>query len=215
MSLLIRQAIYQETAARQNVQILEHVVIFKRALEEINLRILDYVDKITEKSQDPAISSAIDTIVKHAQLQQSITSSMEKALDVVLNQDMTAACNLLLARRDSFLKDAMPGISSQDNRALRTASFSSRELFPTYLINDVENNLIKRIGVNRSEPNPKRQRRGQNYSSRDFGPRSRSGFSGHQQPQQPFRQDAGTRPARGRGTRAYRANRSGRGVYRK
>ena len=207
VSIPMRQCMIHETVDRENVQILEHVVYFQKALEEINFRILDYAEEIKDKSGDPEISSAVDFIIKHCQLQQSITASIEKALDTVLNQTMTSACNLLLTRRDTLLRDVSSNISSQDISSLRTSSVTSREVFPAEMINQVENNLIKRLSVRRVQSSPKRQKR--DYTPSDFSrSRQRSGFSGHSQ--QPFRQNAGTRPrGQNRGTRATRPAKGG------
>ena len=87
------------------MQILGHVVWFKMAIEELNNRIEELASEIRNSEDLETVRESADLIVKYSHLQASVTSSLEIALDTVLKQNMTLACNMLLARRDNLLKD--------------------------------------------------------------------------------------------------------------
>ena len=105
ISVPSKQHIIQETVCRENVQILGHVVWFKMAIEELNNRIQELATEIRSSKDLDTVKESADLMIKYSQLQASVTSSLEIALDTVLKQNMTLACNMLLARRDSLLKD--------------------------------------------------------------------------------------------------------------
>ena len=142
-----KQVLAQETICRQNVQILGHVVWFKTALEELNGRINTLSEEIRTFDDVSDIREIAILISKYSQMQSSITSSLEIALDTVLKQNMTMACNLLLARRDNLLKDCNTKIGPKDIARLRTESFIHSEVFSSELVSNVEDNLIKRMSI--------------------------------------------------------------------
>ena len=84
------------------MQFLGHVVWFKMAIEELNNRMQELANEIRSSGDPDTVKESADHIVKYSQLQASVTSSVEIALDTVLKQNMTIACNMLLARRDSL-----------------------------------------------------------------------------------------------------------------
>ena len=65
-------------------------------------------------------------MIKYSQLQASVTSSLEIALDMVLKQNMTLACNMLLARRDSLLKDCSSKLGPKDLASLLQTTSTNR-----------------------------------------------------------------------------------------
>ena len=87
------------------MQILYHVVWFKMAIEELNNNIQELASEIRSLGDLETEKESADLIGKHSQLQASVTSSLQIALDTVLKQNMALACNMLLARRDSLLED--------------------------------------------------------------------------------------------------------------
>ena len=99
ISVPSKQHIIQETVCRENVQILGHVVWFKMAIEELNNRIQELATEIRSSEDLDTVKESADLMIKYSQLQASVTSSLEIALDTVLKQNMTLACNMLLARR--------------------------------------------------------------------------------------------------------------------
>ena len=62
------------------------------------------------------LRESTDLIGKYAQLQASVTSPLEIALDTVLKQNVTLACNMLLARRDNLLKDCSSTLGPKDQQ---------------------------------------------------------------------------------------------------
>ena len=91
ISVLSKQHIIQETVCRENVQILGHVVWFKMAIEELNNRIQELATEIRSSEDLDTVKESADLIIKYSQLQASVTSSLEIALDTVLKQNMTLA----------------------------------------------------------------------------------------------------------------------------
>ena len=105
ISVPSKQHIIQETVCRENVQILGHVVWFKMTIDELNNRIQELASEIRSSGDLDTDRESADLIGKYSQLQASVTSSLEIALDTVLKQNMTLTCNMFLAKRDSLFKD--------------------------------------------------------------------------------------------------------------
>ena len=84
ISVPAKQHIIQETVCRENVQILGHVVWYKMAIEELNSRIQELASEIRNSGDLDTVRESADLIGKYAQLQASVTSSLEIALDTVL-----------------------------------------------------------------------------------------------------------------------------------
>ena len=74
------------------------------------------------------LRESADLIGKYSQLQASVTSSLEIAVDTVLKQNMTLACNMLLARRDRLLKDCSSKLGPKDLANLCTGHFDQQEV---------------------------------------------------------------------------------------
>ena len=68
----------------------------KMALEELNSRIQSLANEIRHSEDLDSVKESTDLIVKFSQLQTSITSSLEIALDTVLKQNMTLAFCVLI-----------------------------------------------------------------------------------------------------------------------
>ena len=147
ISVPSKQHIIQETACRENVQILGHVVWFKMAIEELNNRIQELATEIRSSEDLDTVKESADLMIKYSQLQASVTSSLEIALDTVLKQNMTLACNMLLARRDSLLKDCSSKLGPKDLASLRTDHFDQQEVFNSDILSQVEDNMIKRLSI--------------------------------------------------------------------
>ena len=77
---------------------------------------------------------------------------------------MTLASNLLLNRRDNFLKLCHKDVTDNDVARLRNASLTKMELFNSKVLSEVEQNFIQWSQINR-EPVYKKQRT-DNYGSR-------------------------------------------------
>ena len=149
ISVPSKQHIIQETVCRENVQILGHVVWFKMAIEELNNRMQELANEIRSSGDLDTVKESADLIVKYLQLQASVTSSLEIALDTVLKQNMTLTCNMLLARRDSLLKDCSSKLGPKDLANLRTDHFDQQEVFNSDFLSHVDDNMIKRLDYKR------------------------------------------------------------------
>ena len=113
-------------------------------------------------------------------LQFTTMGCLRKALDDVLDTSMTLASNLLLNRRDKFLKLCHRDVTDKDIARLRNASLTKKELFNSKVLSEVEQNFIQWSQINRETAFKKH--RGNSYGSRSFadskkdqGPRWQSG----------------------------------------
>ena len=111
-----------------------------------------------------------DLIGKYSQLQASVTSSLEIALDTVLKQNMTLACNILLARRDSLLKDCSSKLGPKDLPNLRTGHFDQQEVLDSDILSQVEDK-IKRLSIIKESDTKSYRDTARNF---DFGRSSHS-----------------------------------------
>ena len=208
ISVPSKQHIVQETVCRENVQILGHVVWFKMAIEELNNRIQELATEIRGSEDLDTVKESADLMIKYSQLQASVTSSLETALDTVLKQNMTLACNMLLARRDSLLKDCSSKLGPKDLASLRTDHFDQQEVFNSDILSQVEDNMIKRLSIMKESDSKAYRDSVKNF---DFG------RSSHPKPSQ-----EGNRSFRDKRTQpntynhfSARASRGGRGGKRK
>ena len=132
---------------QRDVQILGHVVWFKMAIEELNNRIQELATEIRSSEDLDTVKESADLMIKYSQLQASVTSSLEMALHTVLKQNMTLACNMLLARKDSLLKDCSSKLGPKDFANLHTDHFDQQEVFNSDILSQVEDNMIKRLSL--------------------------------------------------------------------
>ena len=139
-SVPYKQFCAQERAMREVVQVLEHVVYFKSAAAVISDRIRSFMED-AKRSVGPR--DLLERALSNQLMEARIMSSIETALETVLNQCMTMVCNSTLLHRDSLLRRC-GNISSEDLSLLRNAPFTDSELFPTEAINRAENNMLKR-----------------------------------------------------------------------
>ena len=147
ISVLAKPHIIQETVCRENVQVLGHIVWFKMAIEELNSRIQELASEIRNSRGLDTVREAADLIGKYAQLQASVTSSLEITLDTVLKQNMNLACHMLLAKRDNLLRDCSSKLGPKDLANLRTGHFDQQEVFDSDILSQVEDNMIKRLSI--------------------------------------------------------------------
>ena len=136
------------------------------AIEELNNRIQELATEMRTSRDLDTVKESADLIVKYSQLQASVTSSLEIALDTLLKQNMTLACNMLPARRDSLLKDCSSKLGPKDLANLRTDHFDQQEVFNSDILSQVEDNMIKSLSIIK-EPDTKPYR----DTGRDHGGR--------------------------------------------
>ena len=166
LSVPLKQYLTWETVSRENIQILNHVFWFKAAMEKATNEMFAELDKMKDSSDQEDIQQSMNFLQNCLQLQSTTMGCLGKALDDVLDTSMTFASNLLLNRRDNFLKLCHRDVTDKDVARLRNASLTKKELFNSKVLAEVEQNFIQWSQINR-EPAFKKHR-GESYGSRSF-----------------------------------------------
>ena len=175
------------------------------AIEELNNRIQELATEIRSSEDLDTVKESADLMIKYSQLQASVTSSLEIALDTVLKENMTLACSVLLARRDSLLKDCSSKLGPKDLASLCTDHFDQQEVFNSDILSQVEDNVIKRLSIMKeSDTKPDRD----SVKNFNFGRSSHPKSS--QESSRSFR-DKRTQPNTSYNHFSTRASRGGRG----
>ena len=112
------------------------------------------------------IQQSMNFIQNCLHLQSTTMGCLGKALDDVLDTSMSLASNMLLNRRDNFLKLCHRDVTDKDIARLRNASLTKKELFNSKVLSEVEQNFIQWSQINR-EPAFKKHR-SESYGSRNF-----------------------------------------------
>ena len=131
--------------------------LFKSAIEKATNEMFSEVDKLKDCVVQEDIQQSMEFIQNCQHLQSTTMNSLGKALDDVLFTSMTLASNLLLNRRDHFLKLCHRDVTDKDIARLRNASLTKKELFNSKVLSEVEQNFIQWSQINR-EPVYKNQR---------------------------------------------------------
>ena len=175
------------------------------SFEELNNRIQELATEIRSSEDLDTVKESADLMIKYSQLQASVTSSLEIALDTVLKQNMTLACNMLLARRDSLLKDCNSKLGPKDLASLRTGHFDQQEVFNSDILSQVEDNMIKKLSIMKESDTKSYRDSVKNF---DFGRSSHPKSS--QESSRSFR-DKRTQPNTSYNHFSVRASQGGRG----
>ena len=205
-----------ETVNRENINVLNHIFWFNsancKATEEIERQFA--IIKSAENETD--FNNALEYVQECLQLQASVNQSLGKALDSLLGSSMTMAANMLLSRRDNYLKSCSKDVTEDDISKLRNAPFTSNEVFPVDTLSEVQRNFIQWSHVNRDsksrdsrkEHTPrheeKRDNRSQNRSFHPYHDNSSSGSTKSSAPSSAGNRGRGSyssRPFRGKGGR--------------
>ena len=174
---------YLETVSRETIQILNHVFWFKSAIEKSTNEIFLEVAKMKESVDQEDIQQSMNFIQNCLHLQSTTMGCLGKALDDVLATSMSLASNMLLNRRDNFLKLCHRDVTDKDVARLRNGSLTKKELFNSKVLSEVEQNFIQWSQINR-EPAFKKhsfadskkeqsQNRCQNSAFQNFRPQSK------------------------------------------
>ena len=166
ISTPLKQYLAWETVSRETIQILNHVFWFKSAMEKATNEMFSEIDKMKDSVDQEDIQQSMNYIQNCLHLQTSTMGYLGKALDDVLDTSMSLASNLLLNRRDNFLKFCHRDVTDKDIARLRNASLTKKELFNSKVLSEVEQNFIQWSQINR-EPAFKKHR-GDSYGSRSF-----------------------------------------------
>ena len=103
---------------------------------------------IKSAENETDFNNALEYVQECLQLQSSVNQSLGKSLDSLLGSSMTMAANMLLSRRDNYLKSCSKDVTD-DISKLRNASFTSNEVFPVDTLSEVQKNFIQWSHVNR------------------------------------------------------------------
>ena len=117
------------------------------------------LDKMKEYVDQEDIQQSTNFMQNCLHLQSTTMGCLGKALDDVLDTSMTLASNLLLNRRDNFLKLCHRDVTDKDIARLRNSSLTKKELFNSKVLAEVEQNFIQWSQINREPAFKKTQRR--------------------------------------------------------
>ena len=162
----MKQYLAWESVSRETIQILNHVFWFKSAIEKSTNEMFSEVAKMKESVDQEDIQQSMNFIQNCLHLQSTTMGCLGKALDDVLDTSMSLASNMLLNRRDNFLKLCHRDVTDKDISRLRNASLTKKELFNSKVLSAVEQNFIQWSQINR-EPAFKKHR-SESYGSRNF-----------------------------------------------
>ena len=162
----MKQYLAWESVSRETIQSLNHVFWFKSAIEKSTNEMFSEVAKMKESVDQEDIQQSMNFIQNCLHLQSTTMGCLGKALDDVLDTSMSLASNMLLNRRDNFLKLCHRDVTDKDIARLRNASLTKKELFNSKMLSEVEQNLFQWSQINR-EPAFKKHR-GDSYGSRTF-----------------------------------------------
>ena len=102
-----------------------------------------------ESTDQEDIQQSMNFIQNCLLLQSTTMGCLGKALVDILDTSMTLASNLLLNRRDNFLKLCHRDVTDKDIARLRNASLTKKELFNSKVLSEVEQNFIQWGQINR------------------------------------------------------------------
>ena len=80
---------------------------------------------------------------------------------------MIMSSNLLLNRRDNYLKHCSKDVTEDDISRLRNASFTPNEVFPVETLSQVQRNFIQWAHVNRDSYKPRKEHSARHEDNRD------------------------------------------------
>ena len=138
-----------ESVNRENINVLNHIFWFNSA----NIKATEEMEKqfniIKSAESEVDFNNAMDYVQECLQLQSTINQSLGKSLESLLGSSMTMSSNLLLNRRDNYLKHCSKDVTEDDISRLRNASFTPNEVFPVETLSKVQRNFIQWAHVNR------------------------------------------------------------------
>ena len=94
-------------------------------------------------------NNALNYVQQCLQLQSNINQSLGKSLESLLGSAMNMSSNLLLNRRDNYLKHCSKDVTEDDISRFRNASFTPNEIFAVETLSEVQRNFIQWAYVNR------------------------------------------------------------------
>ena len=203
-----------KTVNRENINVLNHIFWFNSA----NCKATEEMEKqfatIRSAENETDFNNALEFVKECLQLQASVNQSLGKALDSLLGSSMTMAANMLLSRRDIYLKNCSKDVTEDDISRVRNAPFTSNEVFPEDTLSEVQRNSIQWSHVNRDsrsrdsrkEHIPRHEEKRDNRSqNRSFRPYHENSSSSSTKSSAPF--SAGNRGRASYSSRPFRGSR--------
>ena len=215
ISTPMKQYTLWESVNRENINGLNHIFWFNSA----NIKATEEMEKqfniIKSAESEVDFNNAMDYIQECLQLQSTINQFMGKSLESLLGSSMTMSSNLLLNRRDNYLKHCSKHVTGDDISRLRNASFTPNEVFLVETISEVQRNFIQWAHVNRDSYKPRKEHSARHEDRRDNNKsQSRSFHPYHESSATSSSATSSTTSNRGRGSFSSRPFR-GRGGRRK
>ena len=214
VSTPLKQCTLWESVNRENINVLNHIFWFNSA----NMKATEEMEKqfsiIKSAESEGDFNNAMEYVQECLQLQATINQSLGKSLESLLGSSMTMSSNLLLNRRDNYLKHCSKDVTEDDITKLRNASFTPNDVFPVETLSEVQRNFIQWAHVNRESYKPRKEHSTRHDDRRDTKPQNRSFRPYHDSSATSSSASSSTTSNRGRGSFSSRPFR-GRGGRRK
>ena len=164
----MKQYTLWESVNRENINVLNHIFWFNTA----NMKATEEMEKqfniIKSAELEVDFNNAMDYVQECLQLQSTINQSLGKSLESLLGSSMSS--NLLLNRRDNYLKHCSKDVTEDDISTLRNASFTPNEVCPVETLSEVQRNFINSYKSRKENPARHEDRRDSKSQSRSFRP---------------------------------------------
>ena len=214
VSTPMKQYTLWESVNRENINVLNHIFWFNST----NIKATEEMEKqfniIKSAESEVDFNNAMDYVQECLQLQSTINQSLGKSLESLLGSSMTLSSNLLLNRRDNYLKHCSKDVTEDDISRLRNASFTPNEVFPVETLSEVQRNFIQWAHVNRDSFKSRKEHPARHDDRRDSKSQSRSFRPYHESSATSSSASSSTTSNRGRGSFSSRPFR-GRGGRKK
>ena len=164
-----------ETVNRENINVLNHIYWFNTANCKATEEMEKSMQMVRSAPSENDFENALAYVQECLQMQASINQSLGKALDSLLGTSMTLSANMLLSRRDNYLKGCAKEVTEDDVGRLRNAAFTHNEVFPVDMLSEVQRNFIQWSHVSRDSFKPRRDySSGRNEEKKDNRGQGRS-----------------------------------------
>ena len=107
-------------------------------MEKATIEMTSEVDRMKDSVDQEDIQQSMNYLQNCLHLQITVMGCLGKALDDVLDTSMTLASNMLLNRRDNFLKLCHRDVTDKDLARLRNSSLTKKEMFNSKVLSEVE-----------------------------------------------------------------------------
>ena len=172
VSTPMKQYTLWESVNTENINVLNHIFWFNSA----NIKATEEMEKqfniIKSAESEVDFNNAMDYVQECLQLQSTINQSLGKSLESLLGSSMTLSSNVLLNRRDNYLKHCSKDVTEDDISRLRNASFTPNEVFPVETLSEVQRNFIQWAHVNRDSFKSRKEHPARHDDRREVNPRA-------------------------------------------